>query len=49
MMSESVHTASFQTEFAKQGMKVLVENEAVHERCLPFRLEDKTDIREIEI
>ncbi len=34
MMSESVHTAAIQSEFAKQQMKVLVENRAVYERCL---------------
>jgi len=37
-----VHTAAFQAEFAKQGMEVLIENGAVREWCLPFRLENKT-------
>ena len=40
--AESVHTAAFQAEFAKQGMEVLIENGAVREWCLPFRLENKT-------
>src|SRR5712692_1933683 len=39
---ESVHSTTFQTEFAKQWLKMLIENGAVHEWCLPSRLEDKT-------
>ena len=37
VVSEPVHTATFQTEFAKQRMKMFVENDAVHERRLPSR------------
>ena len=42
VMSEAVHTATFQPELAKQRVKMLIENSGVHERCLPSRLEDQT-------
>ena len=32
VMPEAVHAATFQPEFSKEPMKVLVENDAVHER-----------------
>jgi hypothetical protein len=36
VVPETVHAATFQSEFAEQWMKVLVENGRVDERCFPF-------------
>jgi hypothetical protein len=37
MVPEAVHTATYQPKFAKQWMKVLVQNDAIHEWRTPFR------------
>ena len=41
MVSESVHTATFQPELAKWWVEVLIDHDTVHKGCLPFRLENK--------
>jgi hypothetical protein len=35
VVPKAVHTSTFQPEFTKQRVKMLIENSAVHERCFP--------------
>ena len=42
VVPEAVHAATFQSELAKQWVKMLVENGGIHQRCLPSSLKDKS-------